>query len=89
MIGQLSGACGMMVGLLPRRADAWAPYLRQVHKGRLRASRFSARAVAITTCRPSRRTAGVPNEPRPSHRSEAEARGDTTGVGTIRRVAAI
>src|SRR6267142_579423 len=41
-----------------------------------------------TTCRPSRRTAGFPNEPQTNHRSDAEAWGDTIGVGTICRVAA-
>ncbi len=42
----------------------------------------------IATCRPSRRTADAPSEPRTNHRSVAEARGDTTRVGTICRVAA-
>jgi hypothetical protein len=41
-----------------------------------------------TTCRPSRRTAGVPDAPQTNHRSNAEARGDTIRVGTICRVAA-
>ena len=42
----------------------------------------------IATCRPSRRTADAPSEPRTNHRSVAEARGDTIRVGTICRVAA-